>query len=236
VAVIDNEAIRFMAELWDNNSKDWFDANRDRYVASLREPFKGLKDELEPPMSMLLPDLPQAKISRINSDLRFHKDKPPYKEHVWIKWLVEPTELTAAISRHGWSAGISICGDKTALEGWRTNLLNHHDIWSKYAEALRLGDIVKVYVGDSYKKPLYEAIPDDVFDLVQGKQLYIFPDATPQFSKSSISGYLTQLAMILPAFFFATVSPHHLPDVLSQFSVSVVPPNDEVAKVWESVR
>ncbi len=236
MAVVDNEAIRFMAELWDNNSKDWFDANRDRYIAVLREPFKRLKDELGAPMSMMLPDLPLAKISRINSDIRFHKDKPPYKEHVWISWPVTPAELTAAISRHGWSAGISIGGDKNELECWRTNLLKHYDIWSNYANALKLRDVVKVHIGDSYKKPLYETIPEDVFDIVQAKQIYIFPEATPQFGKSSIAGYLTQLAMILPAFFFATVPPQYLPDELSKFCESVVPPNDKVARVWESVR
>jgi Conserved hypothetical protein (DUF2461) len=236
MAAIDNEAIRFMAELWDNNSKLWFDENRERYARELREPFKKLRDDLEIPLSMMLPDLPSPKISKINSDIRFHKDKPPYKEHVWIKWPVGPAELTAAIGRHGWSAGVAIHGDKSELEWWRTNLQKHHDLWARYASAIKLRDIVLVHIGDSYKKPLFEDIPEDVFDLVQAKGIYIFPKATPKFKKSAVSGYLTQLAMVLPALLFATVSSQQLPDELAKLGESIVPPDNKVAKVWDSVR
>ncbi len=74
--------INFLNDLGENNHKDWFDANRSRYEA-LRKDWIGF-------LSLLLVDLQkidsgliglEAKscIFRINKDVRFSKDKSPYK-------------------------------------------------------------------------------------------------------------------------------------------------------------
>ncbi len=237
VAVINDDAIQFMAELWDNNNKAWFDANRERYAEVLREPFKALRDDLEHPLSMLLTDIPEPKISRINRDIRFTKDKVPYKEHVWIKWVDKPAELMAAISRHGWSGVVSVCGEKKEdMEVWRRNLIDHHDLWTRYAKGLGLRKSYEVHAANPYKKPLYDDIPDDVMDLVQARVIYIYPESTPKFSKSPTGDYLTQLAMLLPAYQFMKIPGARLPDELSMLGDSVIPPNKKVAKVWDSVR
>ncbi len=236
MAVITDDAIRFMADLWENNNKDWFDANRERYERVLRDPLKALRDELTTPVSLLLLDAPKPKISRINQDLRFHKDRPPYKEHMWISWVQPPAELMAALSRDGWSGVVAIGGDKDDLATWRQNLVTHHALWRSYATALGLGKDVNVHVGNPYKKPLFDDIPEDVSDLVQARQLYIYPHATPRFSASPESDLLKQMAMLLPAHLFATIATAHLPEVLRELAETVIPPDKRVAKVWAAAR
>lgn len=72
----------FFKELASNNNKEWFDKNRKRYENVVREPFKKFVSELIAAMAGQDPELDlEAKdaIFRINRDIRFSKDKTPYK-------------------------------------------------------------------------------------------------------------------------------------------------------------
>ncbi|MEN8138835.1 MAG: DUF2461 domain-containing protein [Bacteroidota bacterium] len=77
--------IDFFKELAANNNKDWFDTNRKRYENIVREPFKlfigKVIDEINKDDSAINLDVKDA-IFRINRDIRFSKDKTPYKLHV----------------------------------------------------------------------------------------------------------------------------------------------------------
>ena len=78
--------LHFFMELAPNNHKDWFDINRKRYENSVKEPFKTFVTHLIEELSKKDPafkDL-EAKdcIFRINRDIRFAKDKQPYKLQV----------------------------------------------------------------------------------------------------------------------------------------------------------
>lgn len=74
----------FFAELGDNNNKQWFEANRDRYEALVMAPSVQLVAALAEPLSKLNPALnaePKVNksIRRIYRDTRFSKDKTPYQ-------------------------------------------------------------------------------------------------------------------------------------------------------------
>ena len=74
--------LEFFKELAANNHKDWFDTNRKRYEIVVREPFKEFIAELIKALSKSDSDLdiePKEAIFRINRDIRFSKDKTPYK-------------------------------------------------------------------------------------------------------------------------------------------------------------
>ena len=74
--------LEFFKELAANNNKEWFDANRKRYETIVRDPFKNFIAELLNRLSELDPELdiePKDVIFRINRDIRFSKDKTPYK-------------------------------------------------------------------------------------------------------------------------------------------------------------
>lgn len=73
---------RFFKDLAKNNNKEWFDANRKRYEKSVKQPFEAFVAEAitriaKHDKSVSLD--PKEAIFRINRDIRFSKDKTPYK-------------------------------------------------------------------------------------------------------------------------------------------------------------
>ena len=81
----DKDFLKFFRELEKNNSKDWFDENRKRYETVVRDPWKAYIKTLAVDLQKLYPgkDLEgNVQVSRINRDIRFSRDKTPYKDHV----------------------------------------------------------------------------------------------------------------------------------------------------------
>lgn len=79
------DLIDFLSELRENNSKDWFDENRKRYAKSVKDPFKKFVTDFIDQIREEDPNITmEAKnaIFRINRDIRFSKDKTPYKSHL----------------------------------------------------------------------------------------------------------------------------------------------------------
>jgi len=72
----------FFKELAANNHKDWFDENRKRYENVVREPFKIFIADVIAAVNEMDHEVviePKQAIFRINRDVRFSKDKTPYK-------------------------------------------------------------------------------------------------------------------------------------------------------------
>jgi len=69
------DALRFYAELEANNEKAWWQANKARYEAHVRAPMELLLDAL-------YDEFGEAKVFRPYRDVRFSKDKTPYKTQV----------------------------------------------------------------------------------------------------------------------------------------------------------
>lgn len=71
-------AFAFYAELEEpgNNAKTWFDANRDRYERDARRPIEALLAAAAEEFGS------DAKVFRPNRDVRFSKDKRPYKTSI----------------------------------------------------------------------------------------------------------------------------------------------------------
>ncbi|MBK8497340.1 MAG: DUF2461 domain-containing protein [Flavobacteriales bacterium] len=74
---------QFFKDLAKNNNKEWFDTNRKRYETSVKKPFEAFVAEAiariakhDKAMAALEP---KDTIFRINKDIRFSKDKTPYK-------------------------------------------------------------------------------------------------------------------------------------------------------------
>lgn len=80
------EGFQFLSELADNNDKAWFEANRERYENDLLKPAlafvavvgEGLK-QVAPGVQYDLRTNGQGSLMRIYRDVRFSKDKSPYK-------------------------------------------------------------------------------------------------------------------------------------------------------------
>lgn len=75
---------QFYADLASNNNRDWFLENKKRYESSVKQPFEQFVAVLIERLSEIHQDLtlqPKDAIFRINRDIRFSKDKTPYKIH-----------------------------------------------------------------------------------------------------------------------------------------------------------
>ncbi len=84
-----DESFKFFRELARNNNKAWFDQNRDRYETSVTGAFRSLLHTVEPVLLSLNPHFEiggktNANFSRINRDIRFSKDKSPYKSNYYL--------------------------------------------------------------------------------------------------------------------------------------------------------
>ncbi len=79
-----NKTINFFERLRENNSKEWMDANREEYK-EIRADFEDFAGKLIDEISRLDPGLGSVEVKlctyRQNKNLRFAKDKRPYKTH-----------------------------------------------------------------------------------------------------------------------------------------------------------
>lgn len=79
--------IQFLEGIAAHNEKSWFDANRALYDAGYVEPAKAFVAEIGPRLKAISPEVQfdpkiNGSLSRINRDIRFSKDKRPYKSHL----------------------------------------------------------------------------------------------------------------------------------------------------------
>lgn len=107
------EYIDFLWELRMNNNTEWFSANRDRYNTLLKEPMKLFADEMSERLnSMGMGETFFPAVSRANRDIRFSKDKSPYKDRKWVvfnygesRWQ-EKCCYYFEVAPEGWCAGM----------------------------------------------------------------------------------------------------------------------------------
>lgn len=87
----------FFAELAANNDRAWFEAERARYEREVVRPAEAFVMELGPALARLYPSVAyglggngRGSIMRLNRDLRFSRDKGPYKENLGVIFPLAP--------------------------------------------------------------------------------------------------------------------------------------------------
>ncbi|MEW4527670.1 DUF2461 domain-containing protein [Maioricimonas sp. JC845] len=89
------ELLQFLSDLARNNDRDWFAQNRDRYDDHLVGPAMAYIAAMQKPLARLAPALTArpkrvgGSLMRIHRDVRFSKDKSPYKTNVGIQFRHE---------------------------------------------------------------------------------------------------------------------------------------------------
>ncbi|OAQ38475.1 hypothetical protein A5893_13700 [Pedobacter psychrophilus] len=81
---IKKETLDFLSELAQNNNKPWFEANRNRWEQAKENQAQfmdALQNELKKLDDIVIKE-PKKYVSRINRDIRFSKDKSPYKNNI----------------------------------------------------------------------------------------------------------------------------------------------------------
>jgi uncharacterized protein (TIGR02453 family) len=109
-------AARFFRELSRNNQKLWMDANRGRYRAAVVEPFRAMLDRLAPAVRKLNVRFVTSgrvgeNFSRINRDIRFARDKTPYRPQMYLFFAeagAEGGQLYVGVSAEAVTCGFRI--------------------------------------------------------------------------------------------------------------------------------
>jgi uncharacterized protein (TIGR02453 family) len=76
--------LRFFRELAKHNAKPWFEAHRAEYERDVRDPMRALIEQMDVRLARFAPEItgdPKRSMFRIYRDVRFSKDKSPYKTH-----------------------------------------------------------------------------------------------------------------------------------------------------------
>ena len=93
--MISAATIEFLAELAANNNRGWFEANKPRYEALVREPALDFIEDMGPPLAAFAPHFradPRklgGSLMRVYRDTRFARDKTPYKTNIGIQFRHE---------------------------------------------------------------------------------------------------------------------------------------------------
>jgi Conserved hypothetical protein (DUF2461) len=86
---------RFLRDLKTHNERGWFEANKQRYKADVQAPLLRLITDLAPAIKEIGggfiadPSPNGGSMMRIYRDIRFSKDKSPYKTHAAAHSIVE---------------------------------------------------------------------------------------------------------------------------------------------------
>lgn len=83
------ETFQFLEGIAAHNEKAWFDANRALYERGYIEAGKAFVSEMGPRLRAISPEVQfdprvNGSIGRVNRDIRFSKDKRPYKDHLGL--------------------------------------------------------------------------------------------------------------------------------------------------------
>ena len=134
--MLSKNTIQFLDDLKANNNRDWFLENKKRYEAVKNE-YQQLVGDFLDAMKPLDPSLEMLEVKnctfRINRDIRFSKDKTPYKSHLGV-WLSSGAK---GMNRSGYYihlekgasfiAGGLYCPEAVDLKKMRKEIAYFHD-------------------------------------------------------------------------------------------------------------
>lgn len=166
------ELFDFLRDLRRNNRREWFQANKERYEDHVRHPALQFISDFGPLLRKISPNYvadPRpvgGSMFRIHRDVRFSKDKSPYKTAVGIQFRhkqakdVHSPGFYLHLEPDGCFAGLGIWHpDGASLARIRAFLVDNSSRWrrtlagKRFQEEFQLG-------GDSLKRPPKGYDPD----------------------------------------------------------------------------
>ena len=155
----------FLKQLCANNDRDWFLANKERYEKQVRDPFLRLIADLAPAFEKAkLPYVADPRpnggsMMRIYRDIRFSKDKSPYKTAIAAHFAHQDAKDDAAPGFYlHIQPGKSMIGggvwrpEPKALKKIRDAIANDAKAWQKATAPLRKSEHVSL-IGESLTRP-----------------------------------------------------------------------------------
>lgn len=184
------ETIRFFLDLRFHNEVPWFHAHRDEYEAYVREPFRAFMEAMTPTVLQIADDIetrPNKCLARINRDIRYTRDKSPYRDHMWTLFrrageerehaVVYWFELSPEVVE--WGLGFW-CANRPAMDALRRRMVEKPREVKKVLHQCGIPDQNLLIYGDRYQKMKPPAgMPVDLAMLYPCKELYIKRTGTP---------------------------------------------------------
>jgi uncharacterized protein (TIGR02453 family) len=156
---------KFLRDLRANNSREWFEDNRSRYESVLLEPAMEFIEAFAPYLRRISPNFVAStrrsggSLFRIHRDVRFSKDKSPYKTHLGIQFRHKEAKDVHApgfylhIEPRESFVGAGIWHpDTTTLTKIRDAIVDRPGEWKRAAHAKKFADAYRLG-GDSLKRP-----------------------------------------------------------------------------------
>jgi len=176
------ELIDFLWELRFNNNKEWFDKNRERYRVLFKEPMDAFAYELNEMLVEKTGVKTTPSVSRINRDIRFSKDKSPYRDHKWIVfkrnagvWTNKPT-LYFELGPDYYSLGMGVYESLPHyMSAFRKKIDANTAEFERLIRQYDNNDEFRI-VGDMYKKKFAHDKSDAVMNYYQRKNLAFMMD------------------------------------------------------------
>ena len=173
--------IQFLTQLKENNYKEWFEENRAIYDTDLIQPFKSLIHAMMPAMLAIdaqFETRPHKILSRIYRDIRFSKNKQPYKTSMWMSFQRATThwenfpgyfmELNTETCMYG--MGLYAPKRKT-MDTFREEMAYAQDSFREMTlKTQKAGFQIE---GEPYKRPLANSLPDFFQPWMNRKNVYL---------------------------------------------------------------
>lgn len=164
-AIFTSGLVKFLRDLRANNDRDWFENNRARYESLMLEPALEFIEAFAPHLRRISPNFVASprrsggSLFRIHRDVRFSKDKSPYKTHLGIQFRHKDAKDVHAPGFYlHVEPGESFVGagiwhpDATTLTKIREAIVDDPGDWKRAAHSKRFGGAYRLS-GDSLKRP-----------------------------------------------------------------------------------
>lgn len=162
-----------------NNYKDWFHAHKDMYKLNVHMPMVELANEVYERMHQMDSNFVQTpKISRANRDIRFSKNKNPYKESKWFFLRADgKPDLTYPkptyffeISSDWWRYGLFYAPKPSNMAAYRVKLEAETARFKRITDKLVKDSFFEID-GESYKREFKNQLPAELNSWYQRKSI-----------------------------------------------------------------
>ena len=163
---------KFYKELIKNNERDWFNANKERYLCDVVDPSLEFIAAIEPKLKKVSPYFlaiakrSRGSLMRIYRDVRFSKNKQPSKTNLGIQFRHEMgKDVHAPGFYFHYSPKESFLGagiwhpDRDPLKKIRIAIVDQEARWKRTRGAKKFKEIFELS-GDSLKRPPRDFDPD----------------------------------------------------------------------------
>jgi len=185
------EALKFLRGLKRNNDREWFQARKDVYERELKTPMLALVGEINEEMLRFAPENvrpPQKAMMRIYRDIRFSKDKRPYKTNVAAWWARTGLEKTSGGGYYFHlspdevviAAGVYM-PEREQLLAIRRHLVEHHAELRQILAGRKLRSLMQEFDGLRLSRPPKGFSADDpAMDLLLCRQWGVAAHLPPE--------------------------------------------------------